>query len=120
MASTGLDLLQSGEALLALAEATLHRLKPDMAGACAAKVKSHTGHGRSLVGACPEKSRMLFGVGTNHIIDGYSQHPCQDLVTHQDTLAERSKAVAQGAIPKGRGLEPHRCHLCTLAAACIH
>ena len=59
MASTGLDLLQSGEALLALAEATLHRLKSDMAGACAAKVKSHTGHGRSLVGACPEKSRMF-------------------------------------------------------------
>jgi hypothetical protein len=59
MASTGLDLLQSANALLALAEATLHRLKPDMAGACAAKVKSHTGHGRSLVGACPEKSRMF-------------------------------------------------------------
>ena len=58
MASTGLDLLQGGEALLALAEATLHRLKPDMAGACA-KVKSHTGHGRSLAGACPEKSRMF-------------------------------------------------------------
>ena len=28
----------------------------------------------------------------------------------RDTLAERSKAVAQGAIPKGRGFEPHRCH----------
>ena len=28
----------------------------------------------------------------------------------QDSLAERSKAVAQGAIPKGRGFEPHRCH----------
>ena len=27
-----------------------------------------------------------------------------------DTLAERSKAVAQGAIPKGRGFEPNRCH----------
>ena len=29
---------------------------------------------------------------------------------HQDSLAERSKAVAQGAIPQGRGLEPHSCH----------
>ena len=29
---------------------------------------------------------------------------------HQDSLAERSKAVAQGAIPKGRGFEPHSCH----------
>ena len=28
----------------------------------------------------------------------------------QDSLAERSKAVAQGAIPKGRGFEPHSCH----------
>ena len=27
-----------------------------------------------------------------------------------DALAERSKAVAQGAIPKGRGLEPHGRH----------
>ena len=27
-----------------------------------------------------------------------------------DSLAERSKAVAQGAIPKGRGFEPHRRH----------
>ena len=28
----------------------------------------------------------------------------------QDSLAERSKAVAQGAIPQGRGFEPHSCH----------
>ena len=27
-----------------------------------------------------------------------------------DSLAERSKAVAQCAIPKGRGLKPHSCH----------
>ena len=27
-----------------------------------------------------------------------------------ESLAERSKAVAQGAIPKGRGFEPHSCH----------
>ena len=26
----------------------------------------------------------------------------------QDNMAERSKAVAQGAIPQGRGFEPHR------------
>ena len=31
--------------------------------------------------------------------------------TGYDSLAERSKAVAQGAIPKGRGFEPHSCHL---------
>ena len=42
----------------------------------------------------------------------------------QDSLAERSKAVAQGAIPKGRGFEPHSCHLClhlasTLASASV-
>ena len=28
----------------------------------------------------------------------------------RDPLVERSKAVAQGAIPKGSGFEPHRCH----------
>ena len=33
-----------------------------------------------------------------------------DLKHGKDTLAERSKAVAQGAIPKGRGFEPHSCH----------
>ena len=35
-----------------------------------------------------------------------------------DALAERSKAVAQGAIPKGRGLEPHRRHCCVAKTAC--
>ena len=29
----------------------------------------------------------------------------------KDSLAERSKAVAQGAIPKGRGFEPHSCQV---------
>ncbi len=29
---------------------------------------------------------------------------------YHDSLAERSKAVAQGAIPQGRGFEPHSCH----------
>ena len=29
----------------------------------------------------------------------------------QDSLAERSKVVAQSAIPKGHGFEPHSCHL---------
>ena len=33
-----------------------------------------------------------------------------DILAARDALAERSKAVAQGAIPKGRGLEPHRRH----------
>ena len=32
-----------------------------------------------------------------------------------DSLAERSKAVAQGAIPKGRGFKPHSCQLIPLA-----
>ena len=36
----------------------------------------------------------------------------------RDTLAERSEAVAQGAIPKGRGFEPHRCHFCGMG--CDH
>ena len=36
----------------------------------------------------------------------------------KDALAERSEAVAQGAIPKGRGFEPHRCHFCGMG--CDH
>ena len=32
---------------------------------------------------------------------------CQDCM---DALAEWSKAVAQGASPKGRGFKPHKCH----------
>ena len=41
-----------------------------------------------------------------------------------DALAERSKAVAQGAIPKGRGFEPHRRHFfghaCPVSARSHH
>ena len=29
-----------------------------------------------------------------------------------DSLAEWSKALAQGASPQGRGFEPHSCHVC--------
>ena len=29
----------------------------------------------------------------------------------KDSLAEWSKALAQGASPQGRGFEPHSCHL---------
>ena len=29
---------------------------------------------------------------------------------NQDSLAEWSKALAQGASPQGRGFEPHSCH----------
>ena len=47
-----------------------------------------------------------------------SKHECSDNALQKgdafccttDALAERSKAVAQGAIPKGRGFEPHRRH----------
>ena len=35
-----------------------------------------------------------------------------------DSLAEWSKALASGASPKGRGFEPHSCHLGALAARC--
>ena len=29
----------------------------------------------------------------------------------RDSLAEWSKALAQGASPQGRGFEPHSCHV---------
>ena len=44
------------------------------------------------------------------------------LVNGDDALAERSKAVAQGTIPEGRGFEPHRRHFlipCHVAAAAV-
>ncbi len=34
----------------------------------------------------------------------------------RDSLAEWSKALAQGASPQGRGFEPHSCHSCAVAA----
>ena len=37
-----------------------------------------------------------------------------DILVAKDALAERSKAVAQGAIPKGHGFEPHKRHFCLL------
>ena len=33
----------------------------------------------------------------------------------KDSLAEWSKALAQGASPQGHGLEPHSCHFCKVA-----
>ena len=46
--------------------------------------------------------------------NGHRPAPSADALTvrlarNYDSLAERSKAVAQGAIPKGRGFEPHSC-----------
>ena len=41
----------------------------------------------------------------------------KNLLVHMDSLAERSKAVAQGAIPKGRGFEPHSCQCGTRVRA---
>ena len=38
----------------------------------------------------------------------------EDVGCHtQDSLAEWSKALAQGASPQGRGFEPHSCHYCS-------
>ena len=37
--------------------------------------------------------------------------------TRQDSLAEWSKALAQGASPQGRGFEPHSCHFKLYRAA---
>ena len=41
------------------------------------------------------------------------------LPLQHDSLAEWSKALAQGASPQGRGLEPHSCHVgCTVQLSC--
>jgi len=51
----------------------------------------------------------VFAGGSVVAAPEYEQGTAQ--IRRHDSLAERSKAVAQGAIPKGRGLEPHSCHL---------
>ena len=76
------------------------------------------------------QSSILYTIAKRHnlhssdwFIFAHLPHPCprlracnRDVLCEaghsidRDTLAERSKAVAQGAIPKGRGFEPHRCH----------
>ena len=40
-----------------------------------------------------------------------SQSQRQRRLGMQDSLAEWSKALAQGASPQGRGFEPHSCHI---------
>ena len=40
------------------------------------------------------------------------------LAPGQDSLAEWSKALAQGASPQGRGFEPHSCHFTRLGFLC--
>ena len=34
------------------------------------------------------------------------------IYNHRDSVAEWSKVLRLGRNPKGRGFEPHRCHLC--------
>ena len=80
----------------------------------------------------PRNPPFLYTIANRHnlhsldwLIFAHWPHPCprlracnRDVLCEtghsidRDTLAERSKAVAQGAIPKGRGFEPHRCHFC--------
>ena len=50
----------------------------------------------------------------------FGNHIAKESSGYHDSLAERSKAVAQGAIPKGRGFEPHSCHFSAIAAQCAH
>ena len=50
-------------------------------------------------------------------IKAFENPTCRDgcpVAAAQDNLAEQSKAVAKGAIPQGRGFEPHSCHLATV------
>ena len=56
-----------------------------------------------VANAAPSRRRALRR-GPFKTLNGARTQP-----TWQDSLAERSKAVAQGAIPQGRGFEPHSC-----------
>ena len=86
----------------------------------------------NLIPPPTSQSSILYTIAKRHnlhssdwFIFAHLPHPCprlracnRDVLCEaghsidRDTLAERSKAVAQGAIPKGRGFEPHRCHFC--------
>ena len=46
-----------------------------------------------------------------HVGGGGGYRSISDRSWH-DSLAEWSKALASGASPKGRGFEPHSCHIC--------
>jgi hypothetical protein len=53
------------------------------------------------------------GRGQNERLDERAVFPkvVMSFATSTDSVAEWSKALASGASPKGRGFEPHRCHL---------
>ena len=46
---------------------------------------------------------------------GFTAATAQGKPLCQDSLAEWSKALAQGTSPQGRGFEPHSCHLSSFA-----
>ena len=50
------------------------------------------------------------GFFEKHAFEMSTRRDVCPIAAAQDSLAERSKAVAQGAIPQGRGFEPHSCH----------
>ena len=66
---------------------------------------------RFVIGPCREKLSTLVSELLHQAVVSNKNHSLRRRVIYSmDTLAERSKAVAQGAIPKGRGFEPHSCH----------
>ena len=69
-------------------------------------VVSHPLCMRKALGSIPSVSILCLclPIATDCVVGARMPAHCQD------SLAELSKALAQGASPQGRGFEPHSCH----------
>ena len=63
--------------------------------------------------------RVLINVSVAELHGENKPFARKDLARSRNSLAERSKAVAQGAIPDGRELEPHSCHFFCRSLTCV-
>ena len=79
------------------------------------------------LGSCRPKQQKRKSCGPSHLHRSYVVKQIQIRTAEasdriiisytsmqHDSLAEWSKALASGASPQGRGLEPHSCHVCSL------
>ena len=77
-------------------------------------VVSHPLCMRKALGSIPSVSiiPVCLSIATGCVVCARMRAQCQD------SLAEWSKALAQGASPQGRGFEPHSCHWVRRGFAC--
>ena len=54
---------------------------------------------------------MKMSINTQYVLPQFVCMHNVTMVALQNTLAERSKALAKGSRPKGRGFKPDTCHM---------